>query len=81
MRGRAKWHLMGGAGLGARPGRDRGGKPAQGAGEGGLLRWLSPLSRAAASRVEPPMEAEASDAPPGRVEAALSCFSFNQDCT
>nr|XP_042138964.1 WD repeat domain phosphoinositide-interacting protein 1 isoform X1 [Peromyscus maniculatus bairdii] len=27
------------------------------------------------------MEAEAADAPPGRVEAALSCFSFNQDCT
>uniref|UniRef100_A0A8C5K8I3 WD repeat domain phosphoinositide-interacting protein 2 n=1 Tax=Jaculus jaculus TaxID=51337 RepID=A0A8C5K8I3_JACJA len=27
------------------------------------------------------MEAEAVDSPPGRVEAALSCFSFNQDCT
>uniref|UniRef100_A0A8C0X093 WD repeat domain phosphoinositide-interacting protein 1 n=1 Tax=Castor canadensis TaxID=51338 RepID=A0A8C0X093_CASCN len=27
------------------------------------------------------MEAEAADAPPGGVEAALSCFSFNQDCT
>ncbi|KAM6175758.1 WD repeat domain phosphoinositide-interacting protein 1 isoform 2-T2 [Erethizon dorsatum] len=27
------------------------------------------------------MEAEAADAPPGGGEAALSCFSFNQDCT
>ncbi|XP_040496284.1 WD repeat domain phosphoinositide-interacting protein 1 isoform X2 [Ursus maritimus] len=27
------------------------------------------------------MEAEAADGPPGGVEAALSCFSFNQDCT
>ncbi|XP_027802127.1 WD repeat domain phosphoinositide-interacting protein 1 isoform X2 [Marmota flaviventris] len=27
------------------------------------------------------MEAEAMDVPPGGVEAALSCFSFNQDCT
>ncbi|XP_008567609.1 PREDICTED: WD repeat domain phosphoinositide-interacting protein 1 [Galeopterus variegatus] len=27
------------------------------------------------------MEAEAAEAPPGGVEAALSCFSFNQDCT
>lgn len=27
------------------------------------------------------MEAEATDAPPGGAEAALSCFSFNQDCT
>ncbi|PNI35573.1 WIPI1 isoform 4 [Pan troglodytes] len=27
------------------------------------------------------MEAEAADAPPGGVESALSCFSFNQDCT
>uniref|UniRef100_A0A8D1JK22 WD repeat domain phosphoinositide-interacting protein 1 n=1 Tax=Sus scrofa TaxID=9823 RepID=A0A8D1JK22_PIG len=27
------------------------------------------------------MEAEAAGRPPGRVEAALSCFSFNQDCT
>ncbi|KAF3817326.1 hypothetical protein GH733_011726 [Mirounga leonina] len=32
-------------------------------------------------RVESPMEAEAADGPPGGVEAALSCFSFNQDCT
>lgn len=32
-------------------------------------------------RVEPPMEAEAADGPPGGAEAALSCFSFNQDCT
>ncbi|XP_023612706.1 WD repeat domain phosphoinositide-interacting protein 1 isoform X3 [Myotis lucifugus] len=27
------------------------------------------------------MEAEAADGPAGGVEAALSCFSFNQDCT
>uniref|UniRef100_A0A2K5C209 WD repeat domain phosphoinositide-interacting protein 1 n=1 Tax=Aotus nancymaae TaxID=37293 RepID=A0A2K5C209_AOTNA len=27
------------------------------------------------------MEAEVADAPPGGVESALSCFSFNQDCT
>ncbi|XP_032312900.1 WD repeat domain phosphoinositide-interacting protein 1 isoform X1 [Camelus ferus] len=27
------------------------------------------------------MEAVAADSPPGRVEGALSCFSFNQDCT
>ncbi|XP_027424189.1 WD repeat domain phosphoinositide-interacting protein 1 isoform X2 [Zalophus californianus] len=27
------------------------------------------------------MEAEAADGPPGGLEAALSCFSFNQDCT
>ncbi|XP_059237100.1 WD repeat domain phosphoinositide-interacting protein 1 [Mustela nigripes] len=27
------------------------------------------------------MEAEAADGPPGGAEAALSCFSFNQDCT
>ncbi|XP_026312535.1 WD repeat domain phosphoinositide-interacting protein 1 isoform X2 [Piliocolobus tephrosceles] len=27
------------------------------------------------------MEVEAADAPPGGVESALSCFSFNQDCT
>lgn len=32
-------------------------------------------------RAEPPMEAEAADGPAGGVEAALSCFSFNQDCT
>ncbi|KAM6164332.1 WD repeat domain phosphoinositide-interacting protein 1 [Rhynchocyon petersi] len=27
------------------------------------------------------MAAEAADAPPGGIEPALSCFSFNQDCT
>ncbi|XP_063574989.1 WD repeat domain phosphoinositide-interacting protein 1 isoform X3 [Pongo abelii] len=27
------------------------------------------------------MEAEAADAPPGGAESALTCFSFNQDCT
>lgn len=57
------------------------GDPARGAGASGLLRWLSPARSCGFPRVESPMEAEAADGPPGGAEAALSCFSFNQDCT
>lgn len=57
------------------------GDPASRACASGLLRWLSPARSCGFPGSSPPMEAEAADGPPGGVEAALSCFSFNQDCT
>lgn len=66
---------------GAGPGGEGGRRPGPRSGRQRAAEVAVAGSELRLPRVESPMEAEAADGPPGGAEAALSCFSFNQDCT